>query len=129
MIVNRAQLLPAYDSSAELEPDLPAVLSLGERTPATGDPPGPPAEMLAEEAARLHPLLEYPYTAAFGVTRGVPVNTQMIAFENGQLNRHSARRAVESAHPGAKAALRAQAACRRPGYTPRDRTFRSSTGK
>jgi len=44
--------------------------------------------MPAEEAARPHPLPEYPYTAAFGVTRAVPVNTQMIAFENGQLNRH-----------------------------------------
>jgi hypothetical protein len=35
----------------------------------------------------MHPLTEYPHTAAFGVTRAVPVNTQMIAFENGQLNR------------------------------------------
>jgi hypothetical protein len=31
--------------------------------------------MLAEEAVRLHPLPEYPYTAAFGVIRAVPVNT------------------------------------------------------
>jgi len=34
---------------------LPTVLLRGERTPASGDPPGP-AEMLAEGAARLHPL-------------------------------------------------------------------------
>ena len=42
-----------------------------------------PAEMLAEERARLHPLPEHPYTAAFGVTRTVPLNTPMIAFEHG----------------------------------------------
>jgi hypothetical protein len=36
----------------------------------------------------MHPLPEYPHTAAFGVTRAVPVNTQMIVFENGRLNRH-----------------------------------------
>jgi Mu transposase, C-terminal domain len=40
-----------------------------------------PAEMLAEERARLHPVPAHPYTAAFGVARTVPVNTPMIAFE------------------------------------------------
>jgi hypothetical protein len=43
-----------------------------------------PAEMLVEERARLHPLPEHPYTAAFGQTRTVPTNTAMIAFEHGQ---------------------------------------------
>ena len=43
-----------------------------------------PVEMLAEERHRLHPLPEHPFTAAFGVTRTVPTNTPMIAFENGQ---------------------------------------------
>ena len=43
-----------------------------------------PAEMLVEERARLHPLPEHPYTAAFGQTRTVPANTAMIAFEHGQ---------------------------------------------
>ena len=42
-----------------------------------------PAEMLVEERARLHPLPEHPYTAAFGVTRTVPLNTSMVAFEHG----------------------------------------------
>ena len=42
-----------------------------------------PAEMLAEERVRLHPLPEHPYTAAFGVTRTVPLNTPMVAFEHG----------------------------------------------
>ena len=42
-----------------------------------------PAEMLAEERARLHPVPEHPYTSAFGVTRTVPLNTSMVAFEHG----------------------------------------------
>lgn len=43
-----------------------------------------PAEMLAEERARLHPVPEQAYTVAFGVTRIVPVNTSMVTFEGGQ---------------------------------------------
>ena len=43
-----------------------------------------PAEMLAEEQARLHPLPDEPHTVAFGVTRTVPVNTPMVTFEHGQ---------------------------------------------
>jgi hypothetical protein len=43
-----------------------------------------PAEMLAEERTRLHRLPQHPWTAAFGVTRSVPTNTAMIAFEYGQ---------------------------------------------
>jgi len=35
-----------------------------------------PAEMLAEERTRLHPLPAHPYTAAFGVARTVPANTR-----------------------------------------------------
>ena len=42
-----------------------------------------PAEMLAEERTRLHPLPAYPYTPAFGVARTVPANTPMVAFEHG----------------------------------------------
>jgi hypothetical protein len=40
--------------------------------------------MLVEERARLHPLAPHSYTAAFGVTRTVPVNIPMVAFESGQ---------------------------------------------
>jgi hypothetical protein len=43
-----------------------------------------PADMLAEERARLHPVAAVPFTVAFGTTRVVPVNTPMVAFENGQ---------------------------------------------
>jgi hypothetical protein len=43
-----------------------------------------PAEMLAEEQARLHRLPDAPFTAAFGTTRRVPEHIPMIAFEAGQ---------------------------------------------
>ena len=43
-----------------------------------------PAEMLAEELLRLHPVAADPFTVAFGTTRVVPVNTPMVAFEYGQ---------------------------------------------
>ena len=43
-----------------------------------------PAEMLAEERPRLHPVPELPHTAALGVTRRVPDNSAMISFEHGQ---------------------------------------------
>ena len=43
-----------------------------------------PAEMLAEEQARLHRLPARPHTVAFGVTRTVPVKTAMVSFERGQ---------------------------------------------
>ena len=44
----------------------------------------PPAEMLAEERARLHPVPATPHTVAFGTTRVVPANTPMVTFESGQ---------------------------------------------
>ena len=43
-----------------------------------------PTDMLAEERARLHVLPAHPHTVAFGLTRAVPVNTPMVAFEAGQ---------------------------------------------
>jgi hypothetical protein len=42
-----------------------------------------PAEMLAEERARLHPVPEAPFTAALGVTRTVD-DLSMVMFEGGQ---------------------------------------------
>ena len=42
-----------------------------------------PAEMLAEELTRLHPLPAHPYTVALGVTRTVGTTTAMVAFEGG----------------------------------------------
>ena len=43
-----------------------------------------PVEMLAEEQHRLHPIPDRAHTIAFGVSRRVPENTPMVAFENGQ---------------------------------------------
>ncbi len=40
-----------------------------------------PAEMLAEETARLHPLPAHPYTTAFGVARTVGVDQPMIQLD------------------------------------------------
>ncbi len=42
-----------------------------------------PAEMLAEERARLHPVAEAPFTAALGVTRTVD-GRSLVTFEAGQ---------------------------------------------
>jgi transposase len=42
-----------------------------------------PAEMLAEEAARLHPVPAAPFTAALGVTRRVD-EMSLVSFEGGQ---------------------------------------------
>ena len=44
----------------------------------------PPADMLAEELTRLHPVPADPHTVAFGLTRTVPASMPMVAFEGGQ---------------------------------------------
>ncbi len=43
-----------------------------------------PAEMLAEEQARLHPLPAGAFTAALGVTRQVGLDTPLVSFDTGQ---------------------------------------------
>ena len=43
-----------------------------------------PNQMLVQEQARLHPLPASAHTVNFGVTRHVPGNTPMVAFEGGQ---------------------------------------------
>jgi hypothetical protein len=83
LVPTEANLLPAYGSFAELEA---ACREFCEQVNAREHrvTRRAPAEMLVEEQARLHPLPAHPYTAAFGVTRTVPVNTPMVAFESGQ---------------------------------------------
>ncbi len=77
-----ANLLPEYDSFAELEAACAAFCDqVNNRVHRVTR--RVPAEMLAEERTRLHPLPTDPYTAAFGLTRTVPLNTAMIAFEYG----------------------------------------------
>ncbi len=78
-----ANLLPEYDSFAELEQACAAFCQQVNDRPHRVTRRAP-AEMLAEERTRLHPLPAHPYTVAFGETRTVPINTAMIAFEHGQ---------------------------------------------
>jgi transposase len=44
----------------------------------------PPIERLAQEQERLHPLPAEPFTAVFGMTRGVGPNLPVIQFEGGE---------------------------------------------
>lgn len=75
-----ANLLAAYESFAELEAACEAFCAqVNARVHATTH--RVPAEMLAEEQLRLHRLPDHPYTAAFGVTRTVGVNTPVIAID------------------------------------------------
>lgn len=78
-----ANLLADYGSFAELEQACAAFCVHVNNRPHRVTRRAP-AEMLAEEHPRLHSLPVHPYTAAFGVTRTVAVNTAMIAFEHGQ---------------------------------------------
>jgi hypothetical protein len=43
-----------------------------------------PADMLAQERARLHPLPATPHTVSFGVTRTVAATTPMVTFDSAQ---------------------------------------------
>ena len=76
-----ANLLPEYDSFVELERACAAFCQQVNHRPHRVTR-RVPAEMLAEERTRLHRLPEHPWTAAFGVTRTVPLHTPMIAFEH-----------------------------------------------
>ena len=63
-----ANLLPGYASFAELEQACGVFCEQVNARPHRVTRRAP-AEMLAEERQRLHPLPPHPYTAAFGVTR------------------------------------------------------------
>lgn len=62
-----------------------------------------PADALVEEQQRLHPIPARAHTIAFGVSRRVPENTPMVAFENGQYS-------VPHVLMGAEVFVRAQGA-------------------
>ena len=83
LVPKDTNLLPAYDSFAELEAACAAfctqVNSRVHRVTRRA-----PVEMLAEEQARLHRVPVAPHTVAFGVTRTVATKTPMVAFEGGQ---------------------------------------------
>ena len=82
LVPAEANLLPGYDSFAELEAACAAFCA------QVNDRPHritrrPPAQMLAEEQARLHPVAAVPFTAALGVTRTAD-QLSMVTFEAGQ---------------------------------------------
>jgi hypothetical protein len=82
LVPTTANLLDDYDSFAELEVACERFCAeINDRSHRVTR--RPPAEMLAEERSRLHPLPPQPYTVAFGVTRTVGRTTAMVAFEGG----------------------------------------------
>jgi hypothetical protein len=77
-----ANLLPEYGSFAGLEQACAAFCELVNARPHRITR-RPPAEMLAEEQARLHPVPAGPFTAALGVTRRVD-DLSLVTYETGQ---------------------------------------------
>ncbi|HEY4948000.1 MAG TPA: IS21 family transposase, partial [Acidimicrobiales bacterium] len=83
LVPKDTNLLEAYDTFADLEAACEAfceqVNARIHRVTRRA-----PADMLAEEQARLHPVPLVPHTVAFGVTRTVAAKTPMVAFDGGQ---------------------------------------------
>ena len=79
---SEANLLEDYDSFAAVEAACAALCVEVNARPHRVTRRAP-ADMLAEERARLHRLPDVPFTAAFGVTRRVPENTPMVSFDAG----------------------------------------------
>ena len=77
-----ANLLPEYGSFAELEAAC-AVFCEEVNARPHRITRRPPAEMLAEERARLHPVPVAPFTAVLGVTRRADA-LSLVCFEGGQ---------------------------------------------
>jgi Mu transposase, C-terminal domain len=82
LVPTDANLLPAYDSFAGLEAACDGFCGLVNARPHRITRRAP-AEMLAEERARLHPVPAQPLTVALGVTRRVDM-TSLVTFEGGQ---------------------------------------------
>ncbi len=83
LVPTGANLLEAYGSFAALEA---ACVSFTDEVNARVHrvTRRRPIDMLAEEQHRLHRLPDAAFTAGYGVTRRVPVNTPMVSFEAGQ---------------------------------------------
>jgi len=82
LVPTQANLLDEYASFAELEAACEGFCQLVNARPHRITRRAP-AEMLAEERARLHPVPAAPFTAALGVTRRVDA-LSLVAFEGGQ---------------------------------------------
>lgn len=83
LVPTEANLREAYGSFAELEEACEAFCAKV-NTRVHRVTRRVPADMLAEERARLHPVPAQAHTVAFGTTRRVPPNTPMVTFEAGQ---------------------------------------------
>jgi hypothetical protein len=82
LVPTDANLLPEYASFAELEAACRGFCGQVNARPHRITRRAP-AEMLAEERARLHPVPAAPFTAALGVTRKVD-GLSLVTFEGGQ---------------------------------------------
>nr|MDQ3384223.1 DDE-type integrase/transposase/recombinase [Actinomycetota bacterium] len=83
LVPKDTNLLEAYASFAELEAACEAFCDLvNSRVHRVTR--RVPAEMLAEERLRLHPVPADPHTVAFGLTRVVPASMPMVAFDGAQ---------------------------------------------
>ncbi len=83
LVPTDANLLPSYSSFAEFRISCDAFCERVNARPHSATR-CPPIERLAQEQERLHPLPAEPYTAAFGVTRGVGENLPVIQFDGGE---------------------------------------------
>src|SRR5207248_10940177 len=83
LVPTEATVLPSYSSLAELRAGCDAWCERA-NAPRHKHTRCPPVERLAQERERLHPLPAEPFTAAFGVTRGVGQNVPVIQFEGGE---------------------------------------------
>lgn len=83
LVPKETNLLPAYESFAELEAACEAfceqVNARVHRVTRRA-----PNEMLEQERAALHTIPASPHTVAFGMTRTVPATTPMVSFDGGQ---------------------------------------------
>ena len=82
LVPTQANLLPEYGSFAALEAACAGFCEQVNSRPHRITRRAP-AEMLAEERARLHPVPAAPFTAALGVTRKVD-QLSLVTFEGGQ---------------------------------------------
>ena len=114
LVPTDANLLPAYGSFAALEAACQGFCDQVNARPHRVTR-RPPAEMLADERARLHPVPAAPFTAALGVTRRVDAMS-LVVFEGGQypvphalagqavyVRRHGGQVVITHAGPGGPA--------------------------
>jgi hypothetical protein len=83
LVPTEANLLPSYTSFAALRAACEEFCARVNARPHRATR-CPPSERLAQERERLHPLPLAPFTAAFGVTRGVGQSLPVIQFEGGE---------------------------------------------